>query len=385
MLTLAFAQIVYAVCFQWVEFTGGDNGVVGVWPSAWASSRQVYYYRRAACTLSSHHCAAARDLRALRLWPARRAGQRDPGRCDRHRRAPHRWFAFTLCGRGGGAGRGALLVLEGLDRPDDDLDPDVGGLPGDGAGRRHADRDRPGGRRSGLPCGEGLLHAAHRFLAAVPAGLSIIAMVLAFPRGIARWASARVDRRSAQAAEMPPPRGSRHERCWRLSTVSTSALAASLPPAMWLFRWSGGRASRHHRPERSRQVDDVQHGRRPAERPIPARSRSLGETDRRPCAARDLARGVGRTFQIAQTFVSMSVVENVQMALMSWAGGRSSSVPVRGRRQAVSATRRWICSTRSACATMQDRPVRELAYGDVKRVELADRARLEQPEAAADG
>uniref|UniRef100_UPI003D6D3A51 hypothetical protein n=1 Tax=Klebsiella pneumoniae TaxID=573 RepID=UPI003D6D3A51 len=44
MLTLAFAQITYAICFQWVEVTGGDNGVVGVWPSAWASSRQVYFY-----------------------------------------------------------------------------------------------------------------------------------------------------------------------------------------------------------------------------------------------------------------------------------------------------------------------------------------------------
>jgi len=44
MLTLAFAQIVYAVSFQWSELTGGDNGIVGVWPSAWASERTVYYY-----------------------------------------------------------------------------------------------------------------------------------------------------------------------------------------------------------------------------------------------------------------------------------------------------------------------------------------------------
>src|SRR5262252_5633422 len=44
MLTLAFAQITYAVAFQWVELTGGDNGVVGVWPSRWAASREVYYY-----------------------------------------------------------------------------------------------------------------------------------------------------------------------------------------------------------------------------------------------------------------------------------------------------------------------------------------------------
>jgi branched-chain amino acid transport system permease protein len=44
MLTLAFAQIVYAAAFQWDTLTGGDNGLVGIWPSAWASSRIVYYY-----------------------------------------------------------------------------------------------------------------------------------------------------------------------------------------------------------------------------------------------------------------------------------------------------------------------------------------------------
>ena len=32
MLTLAFAQIVWAAVFQWEGFTGGSNGVVGVWP-----------------------------------------------------------------------------------------------------------------------------------------------------------------------------------------------------------------------------------------------------------------------------------------------------------------------------------------------------------------
>jgi branched-chain amino acid transport system permease protein len=43
MLSLAAAQIVYAVAFQWTEFTGGDNGLIGIWPSAWASSRHAYY------------------------------------------------------------------------------------------------------------------------------------------------------------------------------------------------------------------------------------------------------------------------------------------------------------------------------------------------------
>jgi branched-chain amino acid transport system permease protein len=35
MLTLAFAQIVWSVTFQWDELTGGSNGLTGVWPAAW--------------------------------------------------------------------------------------------------------------------------------------------------------------------------------------------------------------------------------------------------------------------------------------------------------------------------------------------------------------
>ena len=44
MLTLAFAQIVWSVAFQWVEVTGGDNGILGVWPDEWANDRRLFYY-----------------------------------------------------------------------------------------------------------------------------------------------------------------------------------------------------------------------------------------------------------------------------------------------------------------------------------------------------
>ena len=44
MLTLAFAQIVWAVAFQSTELTGGDNGVLGVWPDGWASAPAVFYW-----------------------------------------------------------------------------------------------------------------------------------------------------------------------------------------------------------------------------------------------------------------------------------------------------------------------------------------------------
>ncbi len=78
--------------------------------------------------------------------------------------------------------------------------------------------------------------------------------------------------------------------------------------------------------------------------------------------------GVGRTFQVAQTFVSMTVAENVQMALLSWHRRTRAWWPdTRGlyRSEAISLL------GRVGMAADADRPCSELAYGDVKRVELA--------------
>jgi ABC-type branched-subunit amino acid transport system permease subunit len=43
MLTLAFAQIVWAAVFQWEELTGGSNGVIGVWPPPPFDRAWVYF------------------------------------------------------------------------------------------------------------------------------------------------------------------------------------------------------------------------------------------------------------------------------------------------------------------------------------------------------
>ena len=78
--------------------------------------------------------------------------------------------------------------------------------------------------------------------------------------------------------------------------------------------------------------------------------------------------GVGRTFQIAETFASLTVVENVQMALLS-ADGRIRSMWSRAadhRRDAALALLAQV-----GMAAQADRPCSVLAYGDVKRVELA--------------
>ena len=44
MLTLAFAQIAFAVIHQWYDFTGGDNGILGVWPAPAVATPIRYYY-----------------------------------------------------------------------------------------------------------------------------------------------------------------------------------------------------------------------------------------------------------------------------------------------------------------------------------------------------
>ena len=78
--------------------------------------------------------------------------------------------------------------------------------------------------------------------------------------------------------------------------------------------------------------------------------------------------GVGRTFQIAQTFASLTVIENVQMALLS------ANRKIFHWWPRAASHRRADALALLAQVNMQaqaDRPCSDLAYGDVKRVELA--------------
>ena len=79
-------------------------------------------------------------------------------------------------------------------------------------------------------------------------------------------------------------------------------------------------------------------------------------------------RGIGRTFQIAQTFLSMTVAENVQMALVSGAG-ETRAMASDARRLHREEALEILAPVGMAHAA--DRPCSTLAYGDVKRVELA--------------
>jgi branched-chain amino acid transport system permease protein len=80
MLTLAFAQIVWSVSYQWDDFTGGSNGLTGVWPAAWLADKRAYYYVTLALVVG-----AVLLLRRALFSPfgyAMRAGRDSPLRAD---------------------------------------------------------------------------------------------------------------------------------------------------------------------------------------------------------------------------------------------------------------------------------------------------------------
>ena len=79
-------------------------------------------------------------------------------------------------------------------------------------------------------------------------------------------------------------------------------------------------------------------------------------------------KGVGRTFQIAQTFASFTVLENVQMALLSADKRIWQFWPRAGAHRKADAL---ALLDSVGMAQQADRACSELAYGDVKRVELA--------------
>jgi branched-chain amino acid transport system ATP-binding protein len=93
-----------------------------------------------------------------------------------------------------------------------------------------------------------------------------------------------------------------------------------------------------------------------------------GEPITRASPQERFRKGVGRTFQVAQAFHSMTVCENVQMALISHHGqalaiGRAARFRHRERAMELLA--------QVGMGEASDRACAELAYGDVKRLELA--------------
>src|ERR1700688_1311447 len=118
MLTLAFAQIVWSIAFQWVEVTGGDNGILGVWPEPWAASPSHFYW----LSLGMAALAVA-SLRVIVFSPfgfALRATRDSPLRSEAVGIDGKRiqWTAFVIAGTVAGIAGALFAYLKGSVFPD---------------------------------------------------------------------------------------------------------------------------------------------------------------------------------------------------------------------------------------------------------------------------
>ena len=184
MLTLAVAQLAYAIAFQWVEVTGGDNGLIGIWPSDWASGRLVYYY----LTLALTGIAAAFLIRLVftpfghGLRAARDSALRAESIGIDVRK--QRLVAFAIAGAAAGLAGGLYVFSKG------NIDPSVLAIPTSVDALTMA---LLGGIQTvtGPLLGAAGLHLLKDFVMPLTdywrtlLGLTIIALVLLFPAGIA--------------------------------------------------------------------------------------------------------------------------------------------------------------------------------------------------------
>jgi branched-chain amino acid transport system permease protein len=98
MLTLAFAQIVWSIVFQWDEVTGGSNGLLGIWPSERFAAKPAYFYLTLALVAGSVFL-----MRRVLFSPfgyAMRAGRDSPMRAEATGIDVVRvhWVAFIVAG-----------------------------------------------------------------------------------------------------------------------------------------------------------------------------------------------------------------------------------------------------------------------------------------------
>ncbi|MET0443548.1 MAG: ABC transporter permease [Pseudorhodoplanes sp.] len=118
MLTLAFAQIVWAAVFQWETLTGGSNGVLGVWPSAPFESRPMFYYLTLA--LAALGVFLIRRFLFSPFGYAMRAGRDSPLRAEAiglHVKRIH-WLAFAIAGCICGVAGGLFAFAKGSISPE---------------------------------------------------------------------------------------------------------------------------------------------------------------------------------------------------------------------------------------------------------------------------
>jgi len=98
MLTLAFAQLLWAFATQFTEITGGHDGMLGIWPPAWAATPGTFYLFTLLLVVPA--IALLRHLVFTPFGQALRGARDHPLRLLTLGLAPQRmlWAAFALSG-----------------------------------------------------------------------------------------------------------------------------------------------------------------------------------------------------------------------------------------------------------------------------------------------
>ena len=118
MLTLAFAQIAYALVHQWYGFTGGDNGILGVWPTGLLAAPIGYYYLALLAGLGG--LSVLRQISRSPFGYTLRAARDHAVRCEAIGVdiRTHQLLAFTVAGFSAGLGGAIFVFLKGSAFPD---------------------------------------------------------------------------------------------------------------------------------------------------------------------------------------------------------------------------------------------------------------------------
>jgi branched-chain amino acid transport system permease protein len=118
MLTLAFAQIVWAAVFQWEALTGGSNGVVGVWPPKPFDHASIYYLLT--LLLAVIGVLLLRRFLFAPFGYAMRAGRDSPLRAEAIGIDVKRvhWLAFAVAGAVCGVAGGLFAFAKGSISPE---------------------------------------------------------------------------------------------------------------------------------------------------------------------------------------------------------------------------------------------------------------------------
>jgi len=118
MLTLAFAQIVWSIVFQWQELTGGSNGVLGVWPSAPFDRLSVFFLLTLVLVVAG--VVLLRRILFAPLGYAMRAGRDSPLRAEAIGIDVMlaQWLAFAIAGTACGVAGGIFAFAKGSISPE---------------------------------------------------------------------------------------------------------------------------------------------------------------------------------------------------------------------------------------------------------------------------